>query len=361
MVALVSTAVGAASPRHSRASSTGPTSMGATLSTGLCSTPSTQATWLAGSASTWSRSPVRWPVDCWARALRAGSACSAWRKRARQPADPFPQQGQNPDHLIVQWLVQAQPPPGLQHRRQPAAAVLHRLGDGRLVDHRAGVAGQGEEPTGRQFQAQAGRGHIFQLVRLVEDDHVVIGQHGATRGQMGGVQVGVDHDDVGHRRPLPGRLGEAHVARRAVGRARALGRRHADRGPRRWAGFERKIGPVAGLGRDRPLQQPADLAAEGAQLGAVPAVALRAPPTGPTGRRLPPPPWPAGGTGSSIDPSARRTTGAYRAVRPPAADPCWPAGPAAPWWRSPLPPGSPTAVPAPDRRGFSPSLSGHRR
>ena len=90
---------------------------------------------------------------------------------------------------------------------------------------------------------------------LVEDDHVVLGQHDAAAGQVRPVEVGVDDDDVGHRGPLAGGLGEAAPAGRAVVGTRALPRAHAHHVPGPVGGLEAQVGPVAGLRLLRPGHQ----------------------------------------------------------------------------------------------------------
>ena len=77
MVALVMTAVGASSRFQSRSSSTSPTSMGATRSTGPWSGPSTQAIWLAGSSRISFTSSSRWAAAFCARDRRAWGPASA--------------------------------------------------------------------------------------------------------------------------------------------------------------------------------------------------------------------------------------------------------------------------------------------
>ena len=101
--------------------------------------------------------------------------------------------------------------------------------------------------------------HLLELVGLVEDDHVVLGQHGPPAGQVGPVEVGVDHHHVGRRRAVPGRLGEAAVARGAVEGPRALAGADADHAPGPGAGLEAQIGPVAARRALGPGQQGADL------------------------------------------------------------------------------------------------------
>ena len=130
-----------------------------------------------------------------------------------------------------------------------------------ITDRRQGVeqiavAGL-DESTGRgDERTKSARGHLhpearchdlFELVRLVEDDHIMLGEHHATTGQVCPVQMGVDDDDIGDRRPLVGRLGEAAPTGRAVVGARALPRADADHVPGPVGGFEAQVGPVTAL------------------------------------------------------------------------------------------------------------------
>ena len=82
------------------------------------------------------------------------------------------------------------------------------------------------EPAGGHLDAGGGGDGVLELVGLVDDDHVVLGQHRAAGGEVQPVEVGVDDDDVGVGGRPPGLLGEAVVALRALAGAGALpGRR----------------------------------------------------------------------------------------------------------------------------------------
>ena len=84
-------------------------------------------------------------------------------------------------------------------RRQPVELVGVAW-----LDQGAGRGDQRAEASGGDFHAEARRHDLFELVGLVEDDHVVLGQHHAAAGQMRPVEMRIDHHDVGHRSPLPG-------------------------------------------------------------------------------------------------------------------------------------------------------------
>ena len=126
-------------------------------------------------------------------------------------------------------------------------------------DQRAGRRGQGAEATRGDLDAQARGHHLLELVGLVEDDDVVLGQHGPPAGQVGAVEVGVDHHHVGRHGPVPGGLGEAPVPRGAVEGPRALAGADADHAPGPAAGLEAQVGPVAARRALRPGQQGAHL------------------------------------------------------------------------------------------------------
>ena len=117
-----------------------------------------------------------------------------------------------------------------------------------LAHQRAGRVGQGPEAAGGDLDPQARGHHLLQLVGLVEDHHVVLGQHGAAAGQVGSVEVGVDHGHVGRRRQVPGGLGKASVPRRAVEGPRTLSGADADHVPGPDVlGSKAEVGPVAAL------------------------------------------------------------------------------------------------------------------
>ena len=126
------------------------------------------------------------------------STSESERSSAEQPSPVVEHPRPDPvDHQVAQ----------LRRRRSPRASQQRR-GRARRPAARADVTRARTRP-GRDLDAEAGRHHLFELVRLVEDDDVVLGQHDPPAGQVGPVEVGVDHDDVGRGRPVAGRLGEA--------------------------------------------------------------------------------------------------------------------------------------------------------
>ncbi len=147
--------------------------------------------------------------------------------------------------------------------------VLQRVGGladlvGRVgVDQAPPALGEPAQPRGRQLGARR-RGHaVDQLVRLVDDEHGVLGQDAALLHHVDREQRVVGDDDVGLAGPRPGGLGEAVGALGAVLRADALrggGGRLAP-GAVAHAGVE--VVPVAGVGVVRPVVQPLHLLGEG--------------------------------------------------------------------------------------------------
>ena len=234
--------------------------------------------------------------------------------------------------------VVAQPSPqtGVDERRQRQAqtvagaeqAVLQRL----VLDDPADDMGQGGEPAGRQLGPARLRDGVLELVGLVEDDQLVVGQHGATRGEVGAVEVGVDHDHVGRGRGVAGVLGEAVLAPGALGR-----RRGTRRSPMLTAaqvaarGSSAELGPVAGRRRLGPLGQLLDVRrrrlVRRIQAGAERELDLAVHGlVQPLTAQVVGPPLEDGEGEGSVEMLLRGTAG-----------PCPPAGPAGPWWPWPRP------------------------
>ena len=93
--------------------------------------------------------------------------------------------------------------------------------------------------------AVATAGHpVDQLVRLVDDQQLVFGQHGGVGDGVDGQQRVVGDDDIGVPGLVAGLLGEAVGAERAAGHADAFPGRHADLRPRpvRHAGLRGRRG-----------------------------------------------------------------------------------------------------------------------
>ncbi len=127
-------------------------------------------------------------------------------------------------------------------------ALDHRI----VGDHPGGHPRRGGEPPRAQLDRRGRRDDVGQLVRLVDHQHVVVGQHGPAARQVQAVQVGVDHHHVGRSGAPAGVLGEAVVAAGAPAGARALAWSHAQRGPGCGRRLERQVGPIAGARLRRP-------------------------------------------------------------------------------------------------------------
>ena len=89
---------------------------------------------------------------------------------------------------------------------------------------RRSTATEEHEAPGRQLDADGVAHHVLQDVGLVEHDDVVLGEDDAAAGDVEPVEVGVDDDDVGRRRPSPGQLGEARARPSGSGRHRGTRR-----------------------------------------------------------------------------------------------------------------------------------------
>ena len=243
-------------------------------------------------------------------------------------------------------------------RRSPTSATASAVSTapGRSgVEQGTGGGGQGPEPTGADLHPEAVGHHLLDLVGLVEDDHLVGREHGPAAGQVGAVQVGVDHHHVGLGRPGPGVLGEAVVARRAAEGARALAGGGRDHGPGPEVGLELELGPVAGGGVLRPTGPAAGPGRRAGPPSTGSPAGHRSSSRRSAGRRRragrPAPGWRVSCSPRppiSDDPLAAQVVApslehgegevAARRPRPPGAGPWWPAGPGGPWWRWPPPP-----------------------
>jgi hypothetical protein len=96
-------------------------------------------------------------------------------------------------------------------------------------------------------------------VGLVDDEHVVLGEHRAAAPEVGTEQVEIDDHDVSDAGLGAGTLGEAVGPRRASMGTRALVDTDADRRPRRRVRLEFELGSISGVCGRRPLHKPADV------------------------------------------------------------------------------------------------------
>ena len=144
----------------------------------------------------------------------------------------------------------------------------HALEEVRCVGHLVGAVGQLGRLPGRAGDHPAAdlvgdrRGHaVDQLVRLVDDENVVLGQHLPVLEGVDGHERVVRDDDVDVLRGLPGPLDEALGDDRALP-AQALVRRDRDLPPRAVADPGDQLVAVARRRRVRPLPQPHHLGPE---------------------------------------------------------------------------------------------------
>ena len=136
------------------------------------------------------------------------------------------------------------------------------VGDQPLVgDDRLHRSGERDEASTAQLDAGGGRDHLFQLMRFVEHDDLMLGQHRAVGGEVHAVEVAVDDDHVGVGGVRAGSLREARLADRAAGDAGALSSADRQRRPRVGRRLEGEVGSIAGLGFGGPLDQPQQLGA----------------------------------------------------------------------------------------------------
>ena len=176
--------------------------------------------------------------------------------------------------------------------------------------------GHGAQAPGGDLDAERLGHDVLDGVGLVEHDDVVLGQHRAVAGDVGGVEVGVDHDDVGRGGALARLLGEADRSRRTPEGSGTLARRHRHRRPGAGVGLEVELGAIAGGRCLGPGDEPAELATEATD---VDRLRERDPRPGPAGlgivleqghaRQARPPRrrrlrWRAGDRGSSTGPSS---------------------------------------------------------
>ena len=140
-----------------------------------------------------------------------------------------------------------------------------------LVDERPGRAGQGREAAGARSRGrgcdEATSSSSWASSKMTTS---WAGSSAPPVARWVRVQVGVDDDHVGLGGPVPGRLGEADVAGRAAGRARALAApdAHAAPTPRAWARRPARPGRRSTVVA-APVDQPAQLPTERAEVGAV--------------------------------------------------------------------------------------------
>ena len=265
----------------SRFRSTRPTSSGATRSVGgrresSANGRSSQTTSPRSVISSPNASRIRLAVRCSssseARVTRAdaifcGSSSSgaslAWiasrhapaasRTEVRVAASVPDSSSSRPAGASPRSMASAAPVSRSRSATAVAPSIAARLGQP------PGAAGGHVHRRSGQFSG-GGRGDpVHQVVRLVDDHHVVIGQHVDLGRRVDGQQRMVGHYDVRTDRLVPGLLGETAGAERAALRADALLGAHRDLAPGGLGHSGHELVPVPGGGLLGPLVQPLDL------------------------------------------------------------------------------------------------------
>ena len=163
----------------------------------------------------------------------------------------------------------------LADRRRQVGRRVGQVGHvaGRRARRDLGVARQFPELAGGDLLAEEQRRGVRQLVRLVEDDRVAVGQqlgHAfVAQHHVGEEQVVVDDDDVGIERVLARLQHEARGVMRAVLPQAVVARRRDQRPDRGVLGHVGEFGAVAALGRTRErddLRQVANVVARRQQV-----------------------------------------------------------------------------------------------
>ena len=152
---------------------------------------------------------------------------------------------------VASWIAD-------EKRRRRGLEALCELG----VDEPADAAVRNAQRRGRQL----GGGHaghpVHQLVRLVDHQQLVFGQHGGVGHRVDGQQRVIGDDDIGVAGLVAGLLREAVGPERAAGHADALPGRHGNLRPRPVRHARRQLVTVAGVGGRRPCDQPLHVAAQ---------------------------------------------------------------------------------------------------
>ena len=139
----------------------------------------------------------------------------------------------------------------------PKAATGRRVRDEVSLPTRCGHPGERGDAA-NVIRARR-RSDVFEVVRLVDDHEVMLGEQPALEGEIERQQVLIDDDEIGGRRLVAGLLGEAHGAARAPRRARALTNAHADGRPGGRRRLEVEFGAIAGASVGRPQRDASDL------------------------------------------------------------------------------------------------------
>ena len=138
---------------------------------------------------------------------------------------------------------------------------------GRLSPHELGrLPGRALHRGGRQLVGDGRGDPVDQLVALVDDDDLVLGQQGRVTERVDGQQRVVGHHDIDRPGVGPRRLDEALLRQRAL-RTQALVGRDGDLPPRSLADAGDQLVAVAGRRLVGPAPQPEHLGPEPAGRG----------------------------------------------------------------------------------------------
>ncbi len=118
-----------------------------------------------------------------------------------------------------------------------------------------------DDPAG-QLLGRNASDPVDQLVRLVDDDDVVLRQHVDLTQRIDREQRVIRDDDIGAHRSHPRRLSETVCAVRTIGGAKTLARRDGDLTPRPLADTGQQLVAVAGIGGVRPFGDAHDVTTE---------------------------------------------------------------------------------------------------
>ena len=155
-------------------------------------------------------------------------------------------------------VVRRSPTNGRKRLAERRRGLGQPADDRRIVDHPAHDGSEVGEPARADLHADRVAHDVLELVRLVDHDHVVLGQQHAAAGDVEAVEVEVDDDDVGDRGPASGPARRS--TRRPSGTFVPPG--HSSL-PTLTACHDRvggrpvEVGLVAGLGRAGPLARAA--------------------------------------------------------------------------------------------------------
>ncbi len=157
--------------------------------------------------------------------------------------------------------------PPLLERLERLGEQLARLVErGRVLRHPAGLLRRAHHHGAGELVGDGGRDAVDELVGLVDDEDVVLGQHLAALERVDGHEGVVGDDDVDVLGGLAGPFDEALGDERALA-AEALVRRHGDLSPRALGHAGDELVAIARVGGRGPLPQPQHLLAQAPHRG----------------------------------------------------------------------------------------------